>query len=110
MLALHSAPEHLFDPTLLTWLDPALLTLMRIALAAVGLLLAVLVIRRAHLYRRTTEGYLFAAFAGFGIIATVDQLERIGGPGSWRLPAYAIVLTLALVWVGQTTTRRRDRR
>ncbi len=88
--------------------DDVLLTALRGLMAAAGLLLAALAARRATRHRHTEHGALLATLAGFALIAAVDQLTRVGEPtASWRLPSYAIVLTVGLVWAVTSSTTRR---
>ena len=88
--------------------DLAVLNGMRLVLCVVAVLTAVLVVRfTAERLRQQDPGALATAtLAAFALIAAADQATRLGNPVvTWRLPAYAIALTLALVGIAPNVAR-----
>jgi len=75
---------------------------IRWCIAVASLLFAALVARigwHRRAQAQATNGSLgYVVFAGFALVAAVDQLMRLHEPATWRLPTYALLLVLGLVW------------
>ncbi len=92
------------------------LDVFRYAIALGGVVIALLSLRVALVRtraRRTDEDVTGGALgplvlAGFALIASFDQLERLHEPVTWRLPAYAVVVTLGIVALVGSFLRGRE--
>lgn len=83
--------------------------LLRLACAAVALLLMAACIYAMFRSRDTDQRLRFGSTALIALVVVAGQLDNLGGPGNWRMPVLLVALVLATVGAARFLVKDRRR-